>query len=108
MNITPSGFIRPAVYCDPVTYDLLNRDVIQSPVSDFLGVPVHVQSQGKEFVPPYDRFVEYECSDYPWMMALGIGCFEEVRYLYVVDMAKPSADFTIEMLSSQQLNPNQW
>jgi len=57
-----------------------------SAVFDFLtDLRVDVQDFGTHFVPPRDRFVEYEASDHGWLMALGMGSWEPVRAVMMIE-----------------------
>jgi hypothetical protein len=94
------------LYVDPDTYrdiirafkSAMEADVglVASSIGFIHGMAIRVQSIGRKWVPPTDRFVEYDESDHDWLRRMGFGRVVEIRYAILTNM-RESWDASFEM-----------
>lgn len=86
------------ILVDPLTFEQLReiseaKDLGMIPLN-MIGSKLKEFDFGDRFVPPYDRFVEYEESDHGWLERLGFGSRKPIAMAASVDASLPFWPYT--------------
>lgn len=91
------------LFIDPDTHRDLERAFSEldfglegSVIVRIYGMAVVSRSIGRKWVPPTDRYVEYEESDHDWLRRMGFGRYAEIRYALFSNLRETwDASFTM-------------
>lgn len=108
LKLTPPAPVPSHLLIDPDTHrDLVRaftdytgggRNVIDGDpfLCRIYGMAVVSRSIGRKWVPPTDRYVEYEESDHGWLRRMGFGRYAEFRYALFSNLRETwDASFTM-------------